>query len=211
MIIACRGRFKTCPYKQLDKPTTHWSITTRNIWRLMNKINKTHPILQASWADKILLFFATTAYAGYVPYAPGTFATLVTAVPLYLAFALLPAPFYLYALFVFFWLACYVSHKAESILQEKDSSKIVIDEAVGYLTAMVYLPNNWLIILLAFVLFRFFDILKIYPVNLIENKVPGGLGIVLDDVMAGVYANICLQVLIALWPGILVYSVPSVL
>ena len=175
----------------------------RNIWWLMDSLKDSHPVSQGSWEDKILLFFATTAYAGYVPYAPGTFATLVVAVPIYFAFALLPHPFYVYALFVFFWLACYVSHKAEIILQEKDSSKIVIDEAVGYLTAMVYLPNHWLIILLAFVLFRFFDILKIYPANLIEKKVPGGLGVVLDDVMAGVYANICLQVLVALWPDIL--------
>ncbi|GMT48469.1 MAG: phosphatidylglycerophosphatase A [bacterium] len=168
----------------------------------MNQIKRTQAILKGHWKDQIVLFFATTAYAGYIPYAPGTFATLVIAVPLYLAFALLPAPFYLYALFIFFWLACYLAHKAESILQEKDSSRIVIDEAVGYLTALACLPNNWLIILLAFVLFRFFDILKIYPVNLIENKVPGGLGVVLDDFMAGVYANICLQVLIALWPAI---------
>ncbi len=173
-----------------------------NRW-LMKQIKKTHSILEGSWRDQIVLFLATTGYAGYIPYAPGTFATLVIAVPIYFAFALLPHPFYVYALFVFFWLACYISHKAETILQEKDSSRIVIDEVVGYLTALVYLPNNWLIILLAFVLFRFFDILKIYPVNLIERKVPGGLGVVLDDVMAGVYANICLQVLIALWPDIL--------
>ncbi len=154
--------------------------------------------------NKHFIVFASVVYIGYVPYASGTITTLIAGIPLYIGFSKLPPVLYICALYIFFWFSCYVSHEAEIILREKDSSKIVIDELVGYLVTMIYLPVTWKIMIIGFILFRVIDIVKIYPANLVEIKIPGGLGVVLDDVVAGVYANIILQFIIRLFPELTV-------
>jgi len=92
-----------------------------------------------------------------------------------------------------FILGVYVSHQAEKEFG-KDSGHIVIDEFCGYLVSVLFVPRTPGYLLAAFVLFRFFDILKPPPIRGIERSVPGGAGIMSDDVVAGIYANICLQV-----------------
>ncbi len=85
-----------------------------------------------------------------------------------------------------------VSHHAEKQLG-KDSGHIVIDEFSGYLISVLFIPRSLGYLFAAFILFRIFDILKPPPIRKIEESVPGGAGIMADDVLAGIYANICLQ------------------
>ncbi|MGH7917627.1 MAG: phosphatidylglycerophosphatase A family protein, partial [Candidatus Binataceae bacterium] len=96
---------------------------------------------------------------------------------------------------VMFLLACWIAGKAETIFGRHDSPHIVIDEVLGMLAAMFMNPTGWPFLLGSFLLFRFFDILKPFPASVIDRRVRGGFGVMLDDVAAGIYANIVLQVL----------------
>lgn len=87
----------------------------------------------------------------------------------------------------------YVSDGAEKLLG-KDSGNIVIDEVCGYAVSVLFVPKTGGYLIAAFILFRLFDILKPPPIRKIEQEVPGGIGIMLDDLLAGIYANICLQI-----------------
>ena len=154
-------------------------------------------------AKGIIMFFATAAYTGYVPVASGTITTLIIGIPLYLLFAKLSAVGYVLATVLFFVFSVYISHQGEIILQEKDSSKIVIDEFIGYLIAMMFIPQNWKTMTAAFLIERFIDIVKVYPANIVEKKIPGGLGVVLDDVVAGIYTNLILHTIFFFAPTML--------
>ena len=134
---------------------------------------------------------ATWGGSGYSPFASGTVGTLA-AIPFYLWLARLPTTLYLLTLIAFFFLACWVSGKAEIIFQERDSGRIVIDEVVGYLVTMTAIPYDWRYIVAGFFLFRLFDVVKPPPANWFDSKLKNGYGVVLDDVAAGGYAWICL-------------------
>ena len=149
------------------------------------------------------MFFASAAYTGYVPVASGTITTFIVGIPLYLLFSRLSMQGYIIATLAFTAFSVYISHQAEIILQEKDSKKIVIDEFPGYLFAMMFLPTNWKTVIAAFFIERFFDISKVYPANLVEKKIHGGLGVVLDDVVAGIYTNLILHALLFFAPDLL--------
>jgi phosphatidylglycerophosphatase A len=149
---------------------------------------------------RILLFIASGAYTGYIPVASGTWGTLV-ALPLFwwLAAWQHAAP----AMYVFTYVAavagaCWVAGRAEAILQEHDSHAIVIDEIVGYLAATSFMPATWEHTLIAFVVFRICDVVKPFPAGYIDRRVPGGAGVVLDDVVSGLYANVITRALVAL-------------
>jgi len=98
-------------------------------------------------------------------------------------------------LIALFFLASWLAAKAEKIFEQKDCRKIVIDEIVGFLVTMSFLPPKIGYIILGFILFRCFDIIKPFPVGTFERKLRGGYAVVADDIMAGVYANIILQLL----------------
>ncbi|MFA5181481.1 MAG: phosphatidylglycerophosphatase A [Syntrophales bacterium] len=138
---------------------------------------------------------ATGFGSGYFPYASGTAGT-VAAIPLYLVLSPLPWPLYLVTVAAFTFLAFYSSQEAEKIFQEKDSSRIVIDEWAGFLWAMFIVSPTVPHLLAGFALFRFFDIVKVFPANIFQNQLPGGYGVVMDDVAAGIYANVILHILI---------------
>jgi phosphatidylglycerophosphatase A len=142
----------------------------------------------------LIKLLATWGGSGYAPFASGTFGTLA-AIPFYLVLAKLSLPLYLLTLTAFFFLACWVSGKAEILFNEKDSGKIVIDEVVGYLVTMTAIPFDWRFIVAGFFLFRLFDIVKPPPARWFDQKVKNGYGVVLDDVAAGVYAWLCLLLL----------------
>lgn len=142
----------------------------------------------------IVKLLATWGGSGYSPVASGTAGTLA-AIPFYIWFARLPLPLYLITLTAFFFLACWVSGKAEIIFQEKDSGKIVIDEVIGYLVTMTAIPYDWRYMVAGFFLFRFFDIVKPPPASWFDRKLKNGYGVVLDDVAAGVYAWLCLFIM----------------
>jgi phosphatidylglycerophosphatase A len=144
--------------------------------------------------NNLVLFVTTGAYVGYFPRMPGTAATIVT-IPLALALNRLAdvSPGAALTLLVCAIAASIpLSTFAAGLLKQKDPQIIVIDEVVGFLLADFMCPPNWITLLLAFGLFRLFDITKIFPVNVME-KLPKGSGIVLDDVMAGLYTFLILH------------------
>jgi phosphatidylglycerophosphatase A len=133
-----------------------------------------------------------------VPFAPGTAGTIV-GIPVYLVLSRFSWTTYLISLLILTFLACYLSREAEKLFNEKDSPRIVIDEMVGFQWAMFLVSPTVLHILLGFGLFRFFDITKIYPAGYLAQRLPGGYSIVIDDVVAGMYSNVFLLLLIKSW------------
>jgi phosphatidylglycerophosphatase A len=135
--------------------------------------------------------------SGLAPKAPGTFGTLA-AVPLYLLLAQLPLWAYIVALVLSFGIGVYLCHKTADDLGVHDHPGIVWDEFVGYWITMLLAPAGWLWVVIGFVLFRIFDVLKPWPIRWLDKHVHGGFGIMIDDVLAGVFAWLVLQGL-ALW------------
>ncbi len=144
--------------------------------------------------SRFILFLATGFGVGYSPIAPGTLGTLV-AIPIYYFLSEIPPPLYEITLVGFFFLSVWISENAERFFGKKDDQRIVIDEIIGFLVAMLWVPKTVPFIIIGFFLFRFFDILKPFPIRHLEKRLKGGYGVVLDDVLAGVYANIVLQVI----------------
>ncbi len=126
--------------------------------------------------------------------APGTWGSLA-ALPL--AFLFLHFSFFIYASLTFFILilgtyACDITERSRN---SHDDSDLVIDEVVGILIAMTWLPITWQSFAFSFILFRILDIWKPFPINLLDRRIKGGLGVMLDDVAAGMIANIILQII----------------
>lgn len=143
--------------------------------------------------DRLFMTIATGFGAGYLPKAPGTWGSLL-ALPLHFFLSQLAPNHYALALGSIFFIAVITAGQAEKILDRKDPGVIVIDEVIGMLITLIGAPNNPLIWLLGFGIFRFFDIFKPYPIRIIDQRINGGMGIVLDDVLAGVYSLIVLQI-----------------
>ena len=135
--------------------------------------------------------FVTFLGVGYFPVAPGTAATVAGIGLIFLLQGFLIS--YITVTAVLLILAIPVCTYVEKQLNCKDPGIIVIDEVVGVMIALLGLPLSWPIMIIGFFLFRAFDMFKIYPINRLE-ALPGGWGIMLDDVMAGVYTNIILHI-----------------
>jgi phosphatidylglycerophosphatase A len=146
----------------------------------------------------IVLFFATGAGSGYSPVAPGTAGSLVGLVLVWAVFEPIwryswPAALIIFA--ILFGAGCWIAGAAETIFAEHDSSRIVLDEVLGMVATMFLNPIGWRYLLAGFVIFRLFDIIKPPPASLIDREVGGGVGVMLDDLVAAVYANIALRAL----------------
>lgn len=145
--------------------------------------------------ERLTKIISTFFYIGYFPLAPGSLASVA-------------------GMFIYFWLhqniAVYIllwivitvlgfkaGDKMEKIVGEKDPSCVVIDEVSGVMLAFFMLPLSWPVAWTGFFLFRAFDMFKIYPSNKLE-KIPGGVGIMMDDIVAGIYTNITLQIALRL-------------
>jgi phosphatidylglycerophosphatase A len=144
---------------------------------------------------QVIIFLATGAYTGYSPVAPGTAGSVVG---LIIGYFLAPMwqrePMIFVALFVGAYVpGCLIAGRAEQIFGEHDCSKIVLDEVYGMIATMFLNPLGWPWLLGGFLLFRIFDIIKPFPASLIDRKMPGGPGVMLDDLFAGIYANIVLR------------------
>jgi phosphatidylglycerophosphatase A len=144
--------------------------------------------------NRFFILLATGFGVGYSPVAPGTLGTLI-AIPVYYFLSNILSPIYEITLIGFFFFAVWVSENAETFFGKKDDLRIVIDEMMGFLITMLWVPKTILFIILGFFLFRFFDILKPFPIRHLEKRLKGGFGVVLDDVIAGVYANIILHII----------------
>ena len=142
---------------------------------------------------------ATVGFLGYSPFAPGTVGSLAAA----LAFIFFPVYLFQHSFFFLIILSCtlpiaiWSAGYMEKLKQQIDPSEIVIDEVVGMIVTMAYLPLDMKNIIIGFFLFRILDIVKPFPARQAE-KLPGGWGVVGDDVIAGIYANLILR-LIDLW------------
>jgi phosphatidylglycerophosphatase A len=176
-------------------PTT---ATLSDIRTGQDSLHYSRPVTSCQSPDRgafltpFLIKVAATGFgSGYAPIAPGTAGSLVGIV-IYLALTRLPWPFQLATILLLTLFAVYVSGEAEKIFNKKDSSYIVIDEIVGQQFALFFVPPTILYIALGFFLFRLFDIVKPPPAGFCQAHLPGGWGVVMDDVMAGVWTNILL-------------------
>lgn len=125
--------------------------------------------------------------AGLSPKAPGTVGTLA-AIPIVILVSLLGHHAYLSILIAGFILGVYVCGKTATDVQHPDHGAIVWDEIIGFMITMLFIPITWQSLLLGFALFRFFDIVKPWPISWLDKNVHAGLGIMLDDVAAGIAA-----------------------
>ena len=135
--------------------------------------------------------FGTGFFSGYFPFASGTFASFVALlVFLFSSFHL----WYnlLFLIFIFYWIGVYTAAKIE-VLVGKDPSIVVIDEFVGMWVSLIFIPVSVTTVIIAFILFRIFDIFKPFPANYFNNRI-GGNAIMLDDVIAGIYTNLILHI-----------------
>ena len=142
-------------------------------------------------------FLALGFGSGCAPKAPGTFGTLA-AIPLYLLAQPLPLWAYLALTILGFVVGIWLCDRTARDLGVHDHPAIVWDEVVGYFFTMIAAPAGWLWIVLGFVLFRVFDILKPWPIRRADQRIGGGFGIMFDDLLAAGYAWICLQGIAAL-------------
>lgn len=146
---------------------------------------------------RLVHFFAFGFGAGKMPVAPGTFGTLV-GIPVYLLLVPLPPLVYADIVLGLFALGVWLCHATEQDLRVHDHPGIVWDEIVGYLITMFMAPSGWQWIVLGFALFRLFDIWKPFPIRQLERRIQGGLGNMLDDALAGLYALAVLQLVVYL-------------
>ena len=139
-------------------------------------------------------FLAFGFGSGLSPFAPGTAGTLA-AIPLYLLLVQLPLWGYVAVLLVMSLVGIWICGESSRRLGVHDHGGIVWDEFAGFLLTMLAAPTGWVWIVVGFFLFRLFDIWKPWPIHLVDRDVPGGFGIMFDDILAGIYAWIALQVL----------------
>ena len=152
-----------------------------------------------NFKQKTVMFLATGCYIGNISFAPGTFGSVLG---LLLCFFLSKIDFSIAVLLtlIFILSAIWIAGEAEKILGEEDPGCIVIDEIAGIILTLSGLPFNITSMTVGFLIFRVLDIWKPYPIRLLENKFSGGIGIVLDDVVAGILSNVILRVfLIAIY------------
>ena len=140
-----------------------------------------------------VIFLATGCYLGKVPFAPGTFGSLFGLLLCFLLSGIhMASAIFITVLFI--GGAVWISHIAEKILNKEDPGCIVIDEMAGMMVTLVGLPFNLFTAVAGFVIFRLLDILKPPPVRTIEQKLPSGIAVVMDDVAAGVLSNIIIRI-----------------
>ena len=148
---------------------------------------------RADFEGKLAFTFSSALGAGFFPVAQGTVGTLV-GIPLVILWAHLDPLAGGVLVFLFIVLSVWASQVTCTLLEREDPAEVVIDEVAGILITFYLLPFSWHYLCFGFVLFRVFDILKPFPARRLE-KLKGGFGIVADDLMAGVYANLCLRIL----------------
>ena len=145
--------------------------------------------------ERTVLFLATGFFIGTVPFAPGTFGSII-GLPICFLISRLDILTALICTILFILFAIWMAGVAEKVLKKKDAGEIVIDEIAGLIVTFFGIPFTLKTVIVGFIIFRAFDILKPFPIGALEKKVAGGPGIVLDDVLAGLYANLILRLAI---------------
>lgn len=142
--------------------------------------------------DTAAIFLATGAYVGKIPFAPGTFGSLWGVGAAWLLSGVPPAAAAA-ATAAFVLAAVVVSHRAVRLIGRQDPGCVVIDEIAGMMVTLLAVPFSTATAAAGFVVFRILDIAKPFPIRTLERRVPGGAGVVLDDVAAGVMGNLLLR------------------
>jgi len=140
-------------------------------------------------------FLALGFGSGLAPKAPGTFGTLMV-VPIYLLIKDLELSVYITIVAAATIAGIYICDRSSKLLGVHDHPGIVWDEFAGFLITMIAVPFDWIWLLLGFLLFRFFDIVKPWPIKPVDANMQGGLGIMMDDVIAGILAAMSLHLII---------------
>jgi phosphatidylglycerophosphatase A len=146
----------------------------------------------------LIMLLATGCYVGRLPWLPGTWGSLAALLP-WLLMKDLSLPVYFLVLVAVLVVGFFVSGSAEKILDCPDAGSIVIDEFLGMFVTLTAAPPHPLAWLVGFLLFRVFDIAKPFPASWFDRRIHGGLGIMMDDVIAGIYAWLALRLI---WPMI---------
>jgi len=146
-----------------------------------------------NFRKSIFITLSTFFYVGYLPFIPGTFGSLAGVFIFFLS-QYIPFNVKLFTLMLT-GVGFLICGQAEKILDRKDSPYIVIDEVSGMLISLMFVPYDLKLVVIAFVLFRIFDSLKPFPIGRLQN-LRGSLGIMADDVVAGVYTNIIIQIVL---------------
>jgi phosphatidylglycerophosphatase A len=141
-----------------------------------------------SFKQKTIIFLATGGWIGFSPVAPGTFGSLA-ALPICLLMSSMAVGSASIVVVGLIGFSTWVVHAAEKLEARKDPSQVVLDEICGMAIALFALPFTPFFIMGGFALFRVFDILKPFPIRWVDRRVPGGLGIMMDDIIAGIFAN----------------------
>jgi phosphatidylglycerophosphatase A len=142
--------------------------------------------------EKLVMFLATGGFVGNIPFAPGTFGSLV-AIPLCYLISKINLSLAIIAAALIIIMAIWIARAAETILGKKDPGSIVIDEIAGMAVTFIGVPFSPATVIGGFSIFRAFDIAKPFPIRTLDRRVKGGTGVVLDDVMAGIYTNLLLR------------------
>ena len=150
--------------------------------------------------------FVSLFYSGYFKLWPGTFASIISILILFpvIKYQLVSKEIFIFIFFIIFTISIFLIKKFSLYTNTHDSGKIVIDEFLGiYLILIFYdqikIINPYVTIVLIFILFRFFDILKIFPANIVDKKLKSSFGVILDDLIAGIYTTIILYILNAFY------------
>jgi len=149
------------------------------------------------WLHKAI---TTVLGLGYAPIAPGTFGAMGGVILMGLVYHFnlpLPLPFFIALIIIITLVGVWSTNKVSPIWGD-DPSKVVVDELAGYLITMLFVPLSWTTILIGFVLFRFFDILKPLGIRWIDKNLKDGWGVMFDDVLAGIYSCLILHLYIYL-------------
>jgi phosphatidylglycerophosphatase A len=147
--------------------------------------------------EKFSILAATLFYVGFIPGAPGTYASILTGLAFYLVHGAsggIPSAYHLAAVVLIVLGGIWVASNVSRIQQDKDPQSVVIDEVAGQAATFLFVPASGFNLIVGVVLFRFFDILKPFPIRRLEH-LRGGVGIIADDLMAAVYANLILRLI----------------
>jgi phosphatidylglycerophosphatase A len=147
--------------------------------------------------ERLIAFLASGLGLGYIPLAPGTFGTLL-GIPICLLLFWGGWVVYASATVLLTAGSIWLAGRADRVFGTHDSRRVVVDEICGFLVAMAFVVPGVLTIGIGFILFRFFDITKPFPAGYIDRNLAGGWGVMLDDIAAGVYANVALRIVIAI-------------
>lgn len=156
------------------------------------KSNKKIPV---RYLKNPIHFLALGFGSGLMPKAPGTFGTLA-AIPVYMLCQNLSQLYYLIFVLLVSVAGVFICQYTSNALKVHDHPGIVIDEFAGYFITMIAIPFTWQWMLVGFVLFRLFDILKPWPISWLDKKVHGGFGIMIDDVLAGAFSLLIMHIIL---------------